>query len=186
MILKNIKKLKKLLENYDKIMVMIDVKSEARAYSEVYVFINALGDDYKNMISPKLYETIEKNRDLSYTPDFDLSQDITSETFSKEALALIAALNLKFWCKDQDERNRLMRQYQANNEIVRRKEEEKAYEHMFRDLKKEKIEAEQSVQENLSDVTSSSENTNMVVYKENIFTVIIDKIKSFFKNLFRR
>ena len=28
MILKNIKKLKKLLENYDKIMVMIDVKNE--------------------------------------------------------------------------------------------------------------------------------------------------------------
>ena len=173
---------------------MIDVKSEARAYSEVYVFINALGDDYKNTISPKLYETIEKHRDLSYTPDFDLSQDITTETFSKEALALIAALNLKFWCKDQDERNRLMRQYQANNEIVKRKEEKEAYDHMFRDLKKEKMEAEaaQEAQANVSAVTSSSENTSslantsMTVYKENIFTVIIDKIKSFFKNLFKR
>lgn len=171
---------------------MIDVKSEARAYSEVYVFINALGDDYKNTISPKLYETIEKHRDLSYTPDFDLSQDITTETFSKEALALIAALNLKFWCKDQDERNRLMRQYQANNEIVKRKEEKEAYDHMFRDLKKEQREnaekVETQVQENVSNSenTSSSENTSMTVYKENIFTVIIDKIKSFFKNLFKR
>ena len=40
MILKNIKKLKKLLENYDKIMVMIDVKNEEPKKDKRYSSFN--------------------------------------------------------------------------------------------------------------------------------------------------
>ena len=53
---------------------MINTANLARAYSEVYEFINVLGNEYKNKIPEKLYLKIETKRDKTYIPKYDINQ----------------------------------------------------------------------------------------------------------------
>lgn len=160
---------------------MVNVKNTAKAYSEVYEFINILGNDYIEMISPKVYKNIEENRDMDYKPEINVNE-INEETFSKEALALIATLNLQYWCKDENEKKELMEIYQENTNKEKKALEEKySYENIFKDSKKiEKVEIQEETE------TEIENNMEMVVYNENIFVSILNKIKDFIKKIFNK
>ena len=148
---------------------MINTANISRAYSEVYEFINALGEEYINKLPKSIYDTIKDNRDINYKPEYDKNQKLTNEIISKEALALISAINLQYWCKDVQEKERLKQAYYENT----KKEEEKySYDNIFKNntIQKEKIPQE-----------SEMENTQIIEYKsENIFEKILSKIKSIF------
>ena len=83
---------------------MINIANTSRAYSEVYEFINTLGDEYKSKLPKKIYLTIQDNRDKNYVPRYDKNQNVDNNTFSKESIALISALNLQYWCNDVQEK----------------------------------------------------------------------------------
>ena len=142
---------------------MINTANLARAYSEVYEFINVLGNEYKNKIPEKLYLKIETKRDKTYIPKYDINQE--NANFSNEALSLISAINLQYWCEDSEEKERLKKVYTDNTQ----KEEQKySYENMFKNENKtEKIQ---------------NENTQIIEYKkESLLQKILNKIKSIFK-----
>lgn len=143
---------------------MINIINISRAYSEVYEFINALGDEYKNKIPKQLYVKIKEQRDKNYVPKYDINQE--SADFSNEALSLISAINLQYWCEDSEEKERLKKVYTDNTQ----KEEQKySYENLFKSNKAEKqIQEEQPI-----------ENVQMIEYKEkNVFNRILNKIKT--------
>ena len=147
---------------------MINTNNIPKAYSEVYEFINVLGDEYKNKIPEKIYSNIENNRDKNYIPQYTINQ--SNVEFSKEALALIASLNLQYWCEEPQEKERLKRVYHQN---AKKEEEKYSYENMFQN---NKVEAE--------DVEVQTENVQIIEYKEeNIFTKIMNKIRNFFTKL---
>ena len=100
---------------------MINYSILPKAYSEVYAFIEALGIDYKRKIPKKVYNNIDKLRDKNYNPKYHKDQSLSLDIISKEALALIAALNLKYWCYNEEKRNELKKQYVENY----KKEQEK-------------------------------------------------------------
>ena len=83
---------------------MINSAKIPRAYSEVYSFLNVLGNYYINKIPDAIYDTIKENRDKSYTPIYDKNENITQNSISQEGLALISALNLQYWCNDEEEK----------------------------------------------------------------------------------
>ena len=41
---------------------------------------------------------------MNYNPEYKVNQKMTNDVISKEALALIAALNLQYWCEDEKEK----------------------------------------------------------------------------------
>ena len=86
---------------------MINSAKIPRAYSEVYSFLNVLGNYYINKIPDAIYDTIKENRDKSYTPIYDKNENITQNSISQEGLALISALNLQYWCNDEEEKTKL-------------------------------------------------------------------------------
>ena len=108
---------------------MINTINVPSAYSEVYAFINILGNDYINKIPTKVYNAIKDNRDINYNQQFNKDQIIEKNDISQEALSLIAALNLQYWCTDLQEKNDLKKAYLDNT----KKEDEKySYENVFK------------------------------------------------------
>jgi len=101
-------------------MIKTDKISMSRAYSEVYAFINALGDEYKSKIPEKLYKKLEFNRDINYSPIYDKDKPIEKGQMSKEALSLIAALDISYWC-DTDKKEELKRKLYENQKVENEK-----------------------------------------------------------------
>ena len=131
-------------------------------YNEVYEFLNLLGEKYINKIPVKFYEFIKQEQILNYDLKWDISKDIASQ-LSDDAVALIAYLNMSYWCKEE-EKIRLEKIYRDND--TQNKKEYNLEEIL--NEKREKL---------------SSENTEIMIIdtkKENIFKKIIDKIKSIF------
>lgn len=146
---------------------MINIANTSRAYSEVYEFINSLGNEYKNKLPEKIYLTIQNNRDKNYIPKYEVNQSVDSNTFSKEALALISALNMQYWCEDVEEKERLKKVYTENQKL---ENEKYSYENLFKNNK-----TEEQIQEE-----QQSENVQMIEYKEeNVFQKVFNKIKEF-------
>ena len=111
---------------------MINTVNITRAYSEVYEFINALGEEYIQKIPKRVFETIKNNRDINYSPNFNANIPLKEGQISHEALALIAALNLEYWCQSEEEKKELKQIYVNNS----KKEEENIVMKIF--LKKKK------------------------------------------------
>ena len=148
---------------------MINTINVPGAYSEVYAFINILGNDYINKIPTKVYNAIKDNRDINYNPQFNKDQIIEKNDISQEALSLIAALNLQYWCTDLQEKNDLKKAYLDNT----KKEDEKySYENVFK-----------TNENNTTSVINEEKVDNsvaMVEYKESVFVKIKNWIKKFF------
>lgn len=147
---------------------MVNTARISRAYSEVYSFINALGNEYIEKIPSKVYNTIQNNRDKEYNPIFEKNQTIQSGMISHEALSLISALNLQYWCTDDKEKKSLKETYIENT----KKEQEKySYENMFKS-KEQTVESMPSIQKQ----------NEMIEYKEpkwyqKLFTKILELFK---------
>lgn len=146
---------------------MVSTVKIPRAYSEVYSFINTLGIEYKEKIPNKVYDTIRDNRDKEYNPIYKKEQTMQEGILSYEALCLLSALNLQYWCNDNEEKNILKQKYIENT----KKEQEKySYDNLFKNKQPKVIES----------TSNELEHTEMIEYKESIFT----RIKNWFKRTF--
>ena len=134
-------------------------------YSEIYGFLNLIGNEYINKLPKKLLEFLKIS--AKHKIHFDLNKDI-NEQLSEKAIAFIAYLNLQYWC-NSEEKQRLIAIYQQNDSIEEKiKSEKYSYENLFNNSQKE-------IKEN----TNSME--LMEIKKENIFVKFINLITKIFK-----
>lgn len=149
---------------------MIYEKNMKLAYSEVYIFLNMLGKSYIEKISNTVYETIKNNRDLSYKPNIQVVNCNLNYEFSREALALISALNLQYFCNSEIEKHEYMKTYIENE-----KEEQERLRELYNPYKKFK---------KLENTTNTiKENSLIEIKKENTF---VKKIKQFILKIFKK
>ncbi len=149
---------------------MVNVKEMNKAYTEVYLFLELLGDEYKNKISKKVYNYIVDERDKSYNPDIQEGNNL-----SKEALTLISALNLQYWCEDEEERRELKEVYSNNAKIeLQRQDEETSPENLFKTSRLKDEQRERELEE--------EREANLIAVEEP--KGIFGKIIAFFKGLF--
>ncbi len=141
-----------------------------QAYTEIVNFIELLDEYNRNKIPKKLMEFFKVEKDNNYTKVIDPNVPIKEQNLKKETLALIAMLNLQYWCEDEKEKQRLKKIY-ANNEI--KYQEELRNKYNPDDLFKTK-------QKNIE--TNHSQQTAMIEYKE---LSIFQRIKEFIKNIFK-
>lgn len=149
---------------------MVYERNMKLAYSEVYAFLNMLGEPYIKQISTKVYETIKNNRDLNYNPEIIVTSGNLDYEFSREALALISALHLQYFCKDNVEKQKYINKYNENN-----KKEQERLKELYDPYKKFK---KQEVPK-----YNNTENALVEIKKENKF---IKKIKDFLTLIFKR
>lgn len=85
-----------------------------RAYSEVDEFLGFLTEDKRNKIPEEISELFKEEKDKEYLKNITADVDIEKQELMEETLAIIAMLNLKYWCEDKNERERLKQIYRNN------------------------------------------------------------------------
>jgi len=139
-----------------------------RAYSEVDEFINLLTSEQINKLPKQLKELFNEEKDHNYMKGINPSIPIKDQALMEETLAIIALLNMEFWCEDENEKERLRKVY-ANNE--------KTYEEVFQiSFDADKI-FNKTVEMNTSE---RYEVKDVIPYKESFIKRIISKIKRIF------
>ena len=149
-----------------------------QAYTEIDNFIELLDEYNRNKVPKKLREYFKKEKDNTYTKTINPNIPIKEQNLKEETLALIAMLNLQYWCEDEEEKRRLKKIY-SDNEIKHQQKLREMYnpEDVFKTKQKqEQIENEISSEE-------TQENVAMIEYRKETF---IDKIKKFFIKIFKR
>lgn len=135
-----------------------------KSYAEVRAILDLLGNTYKEKIPEKLLELFYL--DSEYVIEFDKNIPIEEISVTREALVIIAILNLKYWENDAERIKELQEQYQKN---------EINYQDTFIVKKYE--------QESIDDeILKTNEEKLIVLERENIFI----KIKKFIDKLLKR
>ena len=86
-----------------------------QTYTEIDNFIELLDEYNKNKIPIKLRELFKIEKDKHYIKNINPNKPIDEQNLKEETLALIAMLNLQYWCEDEKEKARLKQVY-LNNE----------------------------------------------------------------------
>lgn len=145
-----------------------------QAYSEIDEFLGLLTEEQREKIPRKLREFFREEKDNNYIKGIRADIPVNEQNFKEETLAIIALLNLQYWCQDENEKQRLKSIY-ANNE--------KVYQEMLQvkfnpdDIFKKRNMPKED------EITEQTNSVAMIKYKEPLIKRIINKIKDFF---FRR
>jgi len=140
-----------------------------QAYSEIDEFLGLITDAERNKIPEKLCEFFRVNKDKYYIKHINPDMPIKSQNLKEETLAIIAFLNLKYWCEDEQEKERLMKIYAEND----RKFQKVANEKQVEEIKIE--EKNQRVDEKVEEIVLP------VIKEDSIFKKIVNKILIIFK-----
>lgn len=139
-----------------------------QAYTEVDTFIELLDEYNKNKIPIKLREFFKQEKDNEYVKEINPNIPIKYQNLKEETLALIALLNIQYWCEDENRKEELKKIY-GQNEMKYQEELRERYnpDNIFK-RKEEHI---------------AEENQLQVIKKENFFQKIINRMKKIiFKN----
>lgn len=144
-----------------------------QAYAEVDNFIDLLDEEDKNKIPNKLREFFKNEKDINYNKKIDVNISIKEQHLLEETLALIAFLNLKYICDDENEKANLTKLYQENED-------------KYQELLREKYNPDNLFKnKNINQYSQEehqTEQTAIVEYKErNFLQKLSDKIKHLFK-----
>ncbi len=130
------------------------------AFSEVYTIINILSEKLKKNIPTQLLELIEKEKNENYDFKYNDSLPIDEQDISSEAKAILTLIYRNYLC-DSDEKKELDEIFEINE----KKYYEKLTTNMFKNSQK----------------LDNIEETELIVYKENVITKIIKKFISIFR-----
>ena len=147
--------------------------STKQAYAEIDEFLELLDEKTRNEVPEKLRQFFKDEKDQEYRKGINPNIPIKDQNLKRETLALIAVLNLQYWCKDETERERLKQVY-SNNDKEYQKELEEKY----------SVDNILKNRSNTAETKASNESFNLPieVKKEKWY----EKMFSFFKNIFKR
>ena len=97
----------------------------ASAYSEIDEILSKMEDRYVNKIPDKIRELIKKEKNNNYHPNIEFSEEILDNKLQWKTIAILAWLNLNYWCDDEEEKEKLIAIYHENDIIKDRELREK-------------------------------------------------------------
>ena len=140
------------------------------AYAEVYTILQELNEEEYNKIPPEVINTIEENRNEEYEYELDDELELKEQPMLPETKAILFNLFRDYLATPEQKAKIIKMQNEARkkNEL---KKQQMYNTDVFADRKNEKS---QYTMQNEKEIT------DILQYKENIFTRIWNKIKSFF------
>ena len=148
---------------------MEDIKM---AYCEVDIILGQMEEEYVNKVPSELRKLFKEQKRKDYLPEIKADVPLAEQNLMRKTIAILAMLNLNYWCEDEKEKQDLIQMYAEND----RKREDELREKYNPDnlFKKKDIEVEE--------ITDSIESKELIEYKEeNFFKKILRKIFSIFK-----
>ena len=147
-----------------------------KAYVELNEIIKVLSDEQKNKIPEVFKQNLIEDMDTSYKFEFDNTKGIFEQDLKVETKALLVEIYERYLAPEEEKE--LWEKYDklCLSKIEEEKRKKYNTDNIFGNKEEEnKKEDEQQIQEE-----TEQEATQMVEYKESIFT----RIKNWFKNLF--
>lgn len=141
-----------------------------QAYSEVNTFLELIGEEMKNKIPVKLRKFFKREMDKNYIPTINANIPIKEQNLKRKTIAIIAGLNLQYWCKE--ERKQELLKIYSNNE--------KKYQEELREKYNPDNVFKKHIQEKEIDEKIIENKSALIEYKESIFKKLVNKIKNIF------
>ena len=132
-------------------------------FNEVYSVLNLLGREYIYKLPNNVYEFIKNERVPNYEFNINMERDVISQ-ISKDTLAFISYLNLKYWATLEEQRE-LIKIYKEN------------------DIKKEKSKLKFNPITILNNNTKEIESKALIKDEQNWYKKLKNIILNFFKNM---
>ena len=149
----------------------MQMKSEEKiAYKQLITILNNMEPEYKEKIPKKLMKLFEENSAEDYEFHLDLTRPLQEQELNSKTLALLAMLNLNYWCETEEEKQELIKHY-TENERKYQEELRKKYntDNIFQKNNKENKQEETTEQQ-----------VALVEHRESVIRKLINKIKSIF------
>lgn len=147
------------------------MKSEEKiAYKQLITILNNMEPEYKEKIPKKLMKLFEENSAEDYEFHLDLTRPLQEQELNSKTLALLAMLNLNYWCETEEEKQELIKHYTEN--------ERKYQEELRKKYNTDNI-FQKNNKENKQEKTTE-EQVALVEHKESVIRKLINKIKSIF------
>ena len=143
-----------------------------KAYAEVDKILSFMEVKYVEKVPKKMREMYKNEKLQGYEPNIDKNIPLEEQQLERKTLAILAMLNLNYWCENQEEKQELLRAY-SDNDKKREEELREKYnpDNIFKNKNKEQ-DAEQE----------TDKITSVVEYKEkNFIKKLLDKIKRLFR-----
>lgn len=141
------------------------------SYVEILEILKYMDKIYVDKIPKKLIEFFEENKANNYNFKYDSTVELDKQNLNDNTLALLAMLNLNYWCESEEHKKELISRYNDNEQKYQQDLREKYNpDNIFK-----KHNQENEIEENII----QNENS-LVEYKEPLFRRIINKIKNIF------
>ena len=94
-------------------------------YAEVNAVLSNMNKSYINKIPKKLLEVFEKSG-KEYNVKLNPNKPLLEQNLKRETIAILAMINLEYWCKDENHKNKLKEIY-TNNTIINENRKREIY-----------------------------------------------------------
>ena len=147
------------------------MKSEEKiAYKQLITILNNMEPEYKEKIPKKLMKLFEENSAEDYEFHLDLTRPLQEQELNSKTLALLAMLNLNYWCETEEEKQELIKHYTEN--------ERKYQEELRKKYNTDNIFQKNNSENKQEEITE--EQVALVEHRESVIRRLINKIKSIF------
>lgn len=141
-----------------------------KAYTEVNCLLEYLPQSYIEKLPKKLIDLIKKQSNEKFNIYIDTNKSLLDQNFSNKTKDLIAVIKYNYWSTDEERKQLKNIFYENENKY----QEELLEKYNPNDIFKKR---EQRVK-----VTNPIDsNTQIALYKENIFTKFLNKLKNLFR-----
>lgn len=144
-----------------------------KAYAEVDVILSLMENTYVEKIPKSMIELFKKEKLQGYKPNINPKIPLDEQNLQKKTYAILAMLNLNYWCENEKEKQKLLALY-SENDKKREAELRKKYnpDNLFNVKELHEVKLEDEIQNN----------TSLIKYEEkSLIKRIINRIMRFFK-----
>ena len=143
-----------------------------KAYAEVDKILSFMEKNYIEKVPEKMRDMFKNEALEDYKPNIRQDIPLDEQNLQRKTFAVLAMINLNYWCEDENEKQNLLQIYAKNDKIKEEKIREKYNPSNILKNKKASIQDEKTL--------------SLTKYHEgNFLNKIVRKIKSFFKNNFK-
>ncbi len=150
------------------------MNNRKNAYTEVYTILQDLNEEEYNKIPPEVIETLDANRNKEYEYFLDNELELKDQPMLPETKAILFNI-FRDYLATPEQKTKIIR---MQNEARQKNELKKQQMYNTDVFANKNINKTTKVDEN--EVEANNEEKQIVIYKENIFKRILNKIKSLF------
>lgn len=148
------------------INTVINEMEYKKAFKEVYEILKYVSNEDLRKIPSEILITIKENRQLNYEYKIDNINNFQNQEISEIAKAILSIIYRDYWATEEEKYEIKIKENREKNEIEKEKREKYNPNDIFK--KRRNIDS------------NTIENVELIKYKENIFSKIVNFFKKYF------